>query len=87
MIEASDLSCQFDATAQHLFTEVKLTLTNATYFLIGRNACGKSVLAALLAKPSKQVKHFGRVGYLSQGLDPFHGTVAEKLAVEKYLSA
>ena len=87
MIEASDLSCQFDATAQHLFTEVKLTLTNTTYFLIGRNACGKSVLAALLAKPSKQVKHFGRVGYLSQGLDPFHGTVAEKLAVEKYLSA
>jgi ATPase subunit of ABC transporter with duplicated ATPase domains len=87
IIEASGLSAQFTSQALNLFTELKLTLCNTCYFLIGRNGCGKSVLAALLAKPSQQVKHFGRVGYLSQGLDPFRGTVAEKLAIKKYLAA
>lgn len=87
IIEASGLSAQFTSQALNLFTELKLTLCNTCYFLIGRNGCGKSVLAALLAKLSQQVKYFGRVAYLSQELDPFHGTMAEKLTNKKYLAA
>lgn len=87
MIEASNLTCQLDRQSLDLFTDLRLTLNNTSYFLIGRNGCGKSILATLLAKPSKQVKHFGSVGYLPQGLDPFKGAVAEKLGIEKYLMA
>lgn len=87
MIEASNLTCQLARQSLNLFTDLRLILSNTSYFLIGRNGCGKSILAALLAKPSKQVKHFGSVGYLPQGLDPFNGSVAKKLGIEKYLVA
>ncbi len=87
LIDAMKLACQFANKESNLFEPVDIMLMDTTYFMIGRNGSGKSTLAKLLAEPSSVVKHFGRVGYLSQGLDDFEGSVAEKLKVHIYLDA
>ncbi len=87
LIDAKGLS--FHPAHKHnpLYSELDVFLTDTTHFMVGDNGCGKSTLAKSLSQPSKHVTHFGIVGYLSQELSPFAGTVAEKLNVASLMQA
>lgn len=91
LIEAKGLSCHFEQTGVTLFDNIDLSLFDQRQFLVGNNGVGKSLLAHRLATDCAEiggeVNRFGTVGYLSQGLDPFTGTVAQKLGVADILEA
>ena len=87
LIEAKGLSFHPPQKTKPLYSDVDLYLSDTTHFMVGDNGCGKSSLAKSLAQPSPQVSHFGIVGYLSQELNPFAGTVSEKLGVDELLKA
>ncbi len=88
IIEAKDLSFHPAQKPLPLYSNLNITLlSNTTYFLIGDNGCGKSTLGKELATISINVHHHGIVGYLSQELTPFVGTVAEKLNIAHLLQA
>ena len=91
LIEAKGLSCHFEQTGVTLFEKIDLSLFDQRQFLIGSNGVGKSLLAQRLAGDNEHVRgevnRFGTVGYLSQGLESFEGTVAQKLGVAQVLEA
>ncbi|MBL7479529.1 ATP-binding cassette domain-containing protein [Legionella bononiensis] len=87
LIEAKGLSFHPPQKLKPLYSDLDLCLSDTTHFMVGDNGCGKSSLAKSLAQQSPQVSHFGIVGYLSQELNPFTGTVAEKLEVNELLKA
>lgn len=87
LIEAKGLGFHPSHKPHPLYSDLDVCLTDTTHFMVGENGCGKSTLAKSLIQQSTQVAHFGLVGYLSQELSPFFGTVAEKLRVASILEA
>ncbi|CDG20345.1 putative ATPase component of ABC transporters with duplicated ATPase domains [Xenorhabdus poinarii G6] len=91
LIEARKMTYQFPGESMPLFSGIDMFINAEQHALIGRNGVGKSWLASILAqqiRPTEgSVKHFCDVGYLSQGLTPFAGNVAEILGLSKIMAA
>ncbi|MEQ1974574.1 ATP-binding cassette domain-containing protein [Xenorhabdus sp. SGI240] len=91
LIEARQIAYQFSGETTSLFSGIDIFLNAGQHALVGRNGIGKSWLASILAQQilptDGSVKHFCRVGYLSQGLTPFSGNVADMLGLTKIMSA